>query len=191
MSEFQIANVLVALGGDTGNTVPRYRVTAAEIAVLQTIHGADAVIEIRPVGAVPANHRAERERLRRLYGRAKDGSNRAIVDSMFPGAAARVFERFDELQLNANHYKRGYAPDGIDEDKLDPQAAVDDADKAYIEALQGKSAAEDAEGGLDELDGDDEPIEEPTKAKRPRKTKEKSDTVAEPKPEAAAAGALS
>ena len=42
----RLYNCLLALAGDTGNTVPKANITAAEIALLQAIHGSDAVTDI-------------------------------------------------------------------------------------------------------------------------------------------------
>ena len=39
----QTANVLLALGGKRGESVPKYGVTPAEVVVLQQLHGQDAV----------------------------------------------------------------------------------------------------------------------------------------------------
>ncbi len=96
----QTANVLLALGGDKGNTVPKYGVTAAEAAVLRYVHGEDAVFDIEIVGEVTRTHRQEIGRLTELYGR-QEGDRRIspAVAEMFPGAAARVFESFDELEI--------------------------------------------------------------------------------------------
>lgn len=119
------ANILVALGGDTKNVVPKYNVTAAEIAVLQAIHGYDAISEIEPTGSVPTNNRAERERLREEYGNARDSDNRSIVDGLYPGAAARVFEKLSELTLVEEQFKTlervtvGEAPIGPTEDMVE------------------------------------------------------------------------
>ena len=46
MPELQTANVVLALGGDARNTVPKYAVTAAEVAVLRMIHGDAAVFDV-------------------------------------------------------------------------------------------------------------------------------------------------
>lgn len=101
----QTANCLVKLGGDPGNTVPMFGLTAAEIAVLQVIHGNDAVVDIKPTGTVETTHRAERQRLIEKYGRQQDGDWRApAVDRLFPGAAARVFETFDELGIDEEFF---------------------------------------------------------------------------------------
>lgn len=98
----QIANVLVALAGDHRNSVPKLGVTAAEIPVLQMIHGADAVKDIEPAGEITRSNRDERARLARTY-KAKEG--RSPVDQLYPGAAARVFETLDELNLSDELYK--------------------------------------------------------------------------------------
>lgn len=108
----QTANIMLDLGGDTGNQIPKLGVTPAEIAVLIAIHGESAVHDIEPAGDVPVNadgvrwtNRVELDRLRRVYGRAKNGEDTSHVDILFPGAAARVFETLDELNIPAEFYK--------------------------------------------------------------------------------------
>lgn len=100
----QSANILLALGGDSGNQVPKFDVTAAEIAVLRAIHGDDAVSEITPTDAVPGTrdrtNRGELARLKAIYGNARDLEGNLVVDQLFPGVAARVFENLDELELD-------------------------------------------------------------------------------------------
>lgn len=107
----ETANILLALAGDTGNTVPKHGVTAAEVAVLRVIHGDDAISEIEIIGEAeddgkPRTHRAERARLSERYGRQNEGRWASpAVDALFPGAAARVFETFDELDLPEEMFK--------------------------------------------------------------------------------------
>jgi hypothetical protein len=103
-------NCLVALGGDRGNSVPKTRVTAAEIAVLQAIHGEDAVFEIEYIGDEDAlelpkiSRRAELERLKNRYA-ARNEDNLLIVEKVYPGDAARIFERLDDLNLDSSLMK--------------------------------------------------------------------------------------
>ena len=107
----QTANILLAIGGDLGNTVPKYRVSAAEIALLRAIHGDEAVFDVEPLdlpavdeeGEVLTN-RAELQRLKLVYQAAKI-DNKPIVEMLYPGAAARVFETLDELGLAEAHFK--------------------------------------------------------------------------------------
>lgn len=101
----QIANILLALGGDNTNTVPKYNVTPAEVAVLMAIHGEQAVMEIEPVGDVDRDNRDERSRLFSVYASAKDHDNNVVVRGMFPGVASRVPESFDELVLAPEQFK--------------------------------------------------------------------------------------
>jgi hypothetical protein len=96
----QIANIMLSLGGDHGNQVYKHSVTAAEIAVLRAIHGDDAVKDVEPIGDVKRSHREERGRLIETYGGAKIPDTKTpIVESLFPGVAARVFENLHELDL--------------------------------------------------------------------------------------------
>lgn len=139
----QIANVLVSLGGDHGNTVPKYGVTAAEIAVLRAIHGDDAVNEVEPAGDVKRSHPQERGRLLQIYGAAKDDNQKPIVEGMFPGVAARVFETIDELGMDDSMFKatgRMKAAPRIVEpepEAVEPQEAEAPAFDAEAEAEEG------------------------------------------------------
>jgi hypothetical protein len=104
----QIAHVLLSLGGDHGNQVMKHHVTAAEIAVLRAIHGDEAVKDVEPAGDIKRSHRDERERLLATYGGAKVPNSNPptpVVATMFPGIAARVFERLDELDLPESFFK--------------------------------------------------------------------------------------
>jgi len=104
----QIANVMVALGGDTGTTVPKYGITVSEIEVLRAIHGNAAVQEIEPLGDIERSDREEISRLREIYGRATmDGPNGkiGIVSHLFPGAAAPAFKSFDQLEIDQSFFK--------------------------------------------------------------------------------------
>lgn len=103
----QTAHCLLSLGGDHGNQVMKWGVTVAEIAVLRAIHGDEAVTEVEPHADVKRSHREERMRLIGIYGGAKtnDGDPKPIVESMFPGIAARVFENLHELDLPESFFK--------------------------------------------------------------------------------------
>ena len=106
----QTANIMLAIGGDRGNTVPKYAISVAEIALLRAIHGEDAVFDVEPLetpamdeGVVVSN-RAELNRLRRVYD-AKDADGNRVVDQVYPGAAARVFETLDEIDMPDDYFK--------------------------------------------------------------------------------------
>lgn len=102
----EVANIVLSLAGDAGNTVPKFNVTAAEIAVLREIHGEEAVHDIEPIGTIERTSRAERQRLTEIYGRMHEGQRRApAVERLFPGAAARVFETIEELELPEDFFK--------------------------------------------------------------------------------------
>lgn len=94
----QLANIMLALAGDPGQVIPKFNVTPSEVAVLRVIHGSDAVNDITIVGDVNRTHRTEHERLTLTYGRGINGEIRSpAVDRLFPGAAAKLFDTFDEL----------------------------------------------------------------------------------------------
>lgn len=158
----EAANILIALGGDHGNTVPRYGVTPSEIAVLRAIHGEDAVRDIEPLAdpaqedGAPLTQRSERARLQRVYGNAKDGEGNPVFAALFPGAAARVFETLAELDLPPDYFKAdrrlaprpGKAPDRMTKAELVAFAKARgievDAQASKDEVLQAVLRAEDA-----------------------------------------------
>lgn len=125
---FETAHVLVALSGDLGMTVPKRFVTAAEIAVLQTIHGNDAVLQIEPLPEkewFKRTMRVERARLDKEYSSdAKRKEKLCPVAAIYPGAAARLFQRLDELQLSSAQFKPCMAPEGIDQRGEDELTAI-------------------------------------------------------------------
>ena len=98
------------------------------------IHGEAAVNEIEPCeppeDAEPHN-RGELRRLREKYGRAKDDNDTAIVDVLYPGAAARVFERLDELGVDESFYKAEARVKAV---PAKPAAAAKPRGKAKAEA---------------------------------------------------------
>lgn len=81
----------VNIAGDRNHVVTKAPVTAAEIMVLQAIHGAG---EVHHISAVPGSetdktpHAVERERLERRYGRTRvgpDSDKRPVLVRVFPG----------------------------------------------------------------------------------------------------------
>lgn len=147
----EIANIMLALGGDIGNTVPKSGVTAAEIAVLQAIHGQDAVFDVEIVEERTIKNRVELERLRAVYGNARDRENKAYIDLLFPGVAARVFETVDELGLADVQFKSlPVEEDDEEEVKVAPKK------KAAAKGSKAKPAAPAAEDEIEDLPSDDD-----------------------------------
>lgn len=101
----EIANIMLALGGDAGNTVPKYGVTAAEIAVLRYVHGEGSVTEVEPVGEIQRSNREELERLHLKFRRGEGAEQRSPVAALFPGAGARVFTALEELDIPEDFFK--------------------------------------------------------------------------------------
>lgn len=88
----QRVNCTVRLNGDTGNTVLKSEVTVAEVAVLRSIHGNEAVVDIKPVRQCKTPHREERDRLSLIYGAPR-------VAALFPGMIPRLPVTLDDIAL--------------------------------------------------------------------------------------------
>jgi hypothetical protein len=92
----QTLNAMVALTGDRNNMVWKMDLTPVEILLLQGLHGADAVVQIEPVGEVKREPMEEVERLRELYPLHRDRIQNIWRD--FPGPAFP--SRIDALGIN-------------------------------------------------------------------------------------------
>lgn len=102
-----LANIMLALGGDKDNTIPKYRVTPAEIVVLRHIHGSDAVFDIEPLAeTVSRTSREEYHRLTGIYGYVDErGNPQGPVAELFPGVGANLPQELGELGLDDSFYK--------------------------------------------------------------------------------------
>jgi hypothetical protein len=100
----QIANIILALGGDQRNTVPKYGVTVSEIAVLRAIHGEDAVTEIEPVGDIKRTSREELTRLKDAYPKTDPAGKNIVMTDLFPGGS-RAYETFDDIDIDPSLFK--------------------------------------------------------------------------------------
>lgn len=124
----------IRLGGSLYNEVPREDLTAAEILVLQALHGNDGVVDIKSTGKVamaidfdddlvrpietnrPRTDEEERQRLRQLYASSilTPGRTRLIEDTigargpvphLVPGVEAMVEAPAEEIRV-----RRGRPP---------------------------------------------------------------------------------
>jgi hypothetical protein len=90
----QICTCEVRLNDSAGHTVPKTEVTPAEILILQAIHGASAVVNIRPTKQDRRGNAEEWDRLHSAYGRAPDGlmdaGNGTLLAKLFPGAMPKL-----------------------------------------------------------------------------------------------------
>lgn len=116
----QVATILLNIGGDAGNQVPKYNVTPSEVHVLQLLHGSDAVNEIEITGDEKRTSKQERERLVHIYAQPQPNGERRspAIDTLFPGVAARLYENFSEMDLEDHVYKGGNGP--VEAKKKDP-----------------------------------------------------------------------
>lgn len=140
----QQANALLALNGNRGNSVPKFNVTPAEVAVLTAIHGGDAVYDIEPLETeTTISHREEFARLAEAYP-AKDEDGNPILRVVYPGAAPVLHETFDDLQLDPSAYKPVT--------RAAPKAAVKTGRAKKAPAPVAPKPANDADTLLDEME---------------------------------------
>lgn len=85
----KLYNVRVRLGGSINNEVTKTQVTPAEIAVLQRMHGDDAVQNVVEVGSVNRSDSRERARLSQLYPKGPSADGNTRLDG--PGFIASIF----------------------------------------------------------------------------------------------------
>jgi hypothetical protein len=157
----ELANVMLALGGDAAHVISKYAVSPAEVAVLQMIHGNDAVTEISVYGRVDRSSRTERERLLQAYGKSDDGGpiRAPAVDALFPGVAARVFEKFVELDLDDSFYKaKGRAaPKKAAQEKVEVvEEIVEPIDEDVVEELDDNAPIDGIDDKTSETENPDD-----------------------------------
>ena len=168
MAKMEVANVMVALGGDMFNTVQKTRVTAAEIAVLQMLHGKDAIHDVQPLGRIEREQRVELARVKHIYGAARNGKGDSVVESLYPGGAARVFERLNELDLDDSQFMSARNGVGGSARQAEETAArekalaiTDDMIEPLVDEVIERGAVEEQPGEEpDELEADDAPMPE-------------------------------
>ena len=111
------ANIILTIGGstDSGYQVPKMNVTAAEIRLLQAIHGDESVTDVEPledpalnVDDEPRTQREELARLSEVYRQARvddgNGSQRLVIQTLFP-VASSLPKTIDDLDLNEAFFK--------------------------------------------------------------------------------------
>lgn len=102
-------NLQIAIGGDTGNTVPKFFVPVSEIPVLMAIHGADSLTEFEQVepheGIEELSNVEELQRLHSIYGHVTDGNGDNVLKQVYPGAGAKVLTSLDDIDIPEGAYK--------------------------------------------------------------------------------------
>lgn len=157
----EVANAMVAIGGDSGSIISKGPITPSEVVVLRAIHGEDAVTNIKILGTIERRNRDERARISNLYGNAVDGNQNNVVQALFPGAAARVFETFAQLELDESFYaeesKHAGAVEAESTDILfnEPITPIDETKVEEIEKAADDDGIEEMPGN-EELNGDGE-----------------------------------
>lgn len=84
----------VRLSGDLNNQIPKDGVTPAEILLLRSIHGGDAVAEVQSRGNDKRTHSGEIQRLRDAYGEK-------VVAAAFPGLSPTLPVAFKDIGIDA------------------------------------------------------------------------------------------
>lgn len=92
----------VNLGGSVLNQVSKLGVSAAEVIILRTLHGGDAVNRLVPIRNDKTPHAQERDRLDRLYGPALGKLTPAqSVTSLFGPAHTKLPVKIDDVEDEA------------------------------------------------------------------------------------------
>lgn len=150
----QLCNLELRIGGSMLHTVPKIEATPAEILILKSLHGDDAVVNVRPTRMDKRSHDFEWDRLSKLYDQggamaAPGEESRSVMQRLFPGAVKKLPVALKEIGLghlmSPASIKAAEAaaptpapepPVADEEVELDVEADVDDDDAipAEVEA---------------------------------------------------------
>jgi hypothetical protein len=154
----QLSNVMLRLGGSLQHVVPKTQVTPAEIMVLQRIHGADAVVNVRPVKFDRnRRHADEYDRLAQFYdGAASDNvpgeEAKSILKDLFPGAMKKLPETLEEIGFGHAHSAAAQAAAQAEEEAI-RQAEEPVQIFLHEDDLSDDGSAAEAEDASDLFDG--------------------------------------
>jgi hypothetical protein len=100
----ELCSATIRLSGSLTNTVFKTHITPAEVLILQSIHGEDAVVDCKASGSNRAEHSKEWERLSSIYDNSNgvttpDGENASIMVRLFPGAVKKLPITFHEIGM--------------------------------------------------------------------------------------------
>lgn len=147
-------NLQVAIGGDLGNTVPKFWVPVSEVPVLMALHGPGALSEFEhveaPDDAEDLSNREELTRLASIYGHVKDGDGNSILPQVYSGAGARVITSIEDLEIPEGAFKALERAKPRVEEKPKAKAVRAKATKAKeAEADEGDEDGADNDEGVD------------------------------------------
>ena len=154
----QLCSCFIRLGGNLGNTVRRVNVSPAEVQVLRSIHGDDAVVGITDRSTGKSDNKAEFERLCDRYGKAR-------VASLYPGIMPSLPQTFRDIGVEV----LGADGEPVDDTTENPVATPRQAKGARgkVGRPPGKNARFNLEKEMAKKDGVDEPAADPVQEPEP------------------------
>jgi len=181
----------VNIGGDRNHVVVKDKLTAAEIMVLQALHGASSVHSVRaePADGIDATpHAVIKEKLMRVYGKSRvgDTDQRPVLVSVFPGWPNVQIP----ADLSATEFDKALMqPLTIDPARLD---AIENAEKQALALAQANADAEaahlaaEAKALADQAEADAKIIADQAKADADANAKAQAEADAKAKADAKA-----
>ncbi len=98
----QLYKAEIFLGGSRNNSVVKTNLSAAEVLVLRSIHGADSVTGVEPFGKGKRHMGAEFERLASFYGPKR-------MTACFPGVQPQLPETLPEVGVSPDEPEKKIA----------------------------------------------------------------------------------
>lgn len=126
----------VRVSGSLNNEVLKEALTAPEIAILQRIHGKDAVVEVSKVGAVrKRTDRSERNRLAGIYahGPSADGKSRLSGESFIDSVLGVGNVLATEYVAPVDEKAEDFVPEEPEEIVLDNAPVSEEVEEASDE----------------------------------------------------------
>lgn len=132
-----VVSATIAIAGDQNNKLVKHNITAAELALLQVLHGHDSVTDLKVTSRRRVDQRAERDRLMMEYPNQhkiitnlwRDNGGKLPVDVRDLSLKSAQLARDEDLE-GPSAYKADDEPADDVPDRIDPVPSVSRGAKA-------------------------------------------------------------
>jgi len=129
----ETANAYIRLAGDLGQTIPKLNVPAAELRLLERLHGDGSVIQVELAGEIEVDPRDFKTYLTERYAKDGESEQSKLLEKLFPGETPNFPGTLKEVGFEVEATapkKRGPKKKKVTPAKAEPASAPDTESEA-------------------------------------------------------------